>query len=206
MPYSHNTPAPTGPAGRPLILASTSRYRRELLERLRHPFRVAQPGVDEVELPGEPPIVRAERLAIAKARAVAQHEGDALVIGSDQVAALDTVILDKPGGYDRAREQLRSVSGRAVDFFTAVALVDARTGATSARVIPYHVVFRTLNDHEIDRYLRADEPYDCAASAKAESLGIALLAKMRGDDPTALIGLPLIALCELLRQHGVAVP
>lgn len=193
------------PAPARIILASTSPYRRELLARLRIPFEVISPGVAETERPGEAPPLRAERLALEKALAVAAKAPDALVIGSDQVAALDgTEILDKPGNYANARAQLRRASGRRVIFYTGVAVVAA--GESSVRVEPYATEFRALTDAEIDRYLRADEPYDCAAAAKAESLGIALLARMQGDDPTSLIGLPLIALSALLRRHGIACP
>lgn len=188
-----------------LILASTSPYRRELLGRLRIPFDVVAPRVAEIYRPGEPPALRAERLALEKAQAVADREPGALVIGSDQVAALEgSEVLDKPGTYANAVAQLRRASGRRVVFHTGIALVGA--GAASVRVVPYYCEFRTLTDAEIDRYLRADEPYDCAAAAKAESLGIALLARMQGDDPTALIGLPLITVAEMLRQRGIAVP
>jgi septum formation protein len=192
-------------APRRLVLASTSRYRRELLARLRLDFTVAAPGVDEDYRDGEAPAVRAERLAVAKAEAVAAAHPEALIVGSDQVAALGDHILDKPGNYENALVQLRAASGKRVAFYTAVAVHDARRRATSARVVPYYAEFRTLDDREIDRYLRADEPYDCAAAAKAESLGIALLTRMEGDDPTAIIGLPLIALSALLRQHGLSV-
>lgn len=192
--------------GRPLVLASTSKYRRELLGRLRLAFEVDQPGVDEGYQPGENPASRAERLAIEKARAVAIRHPGALLIGSDQVAALGATILDKPGNFANAVLQLREASGRRVVFHTAVALHDTVSGDTSCRVVPYAAEFRTLTDREIETYLRADEPYDCAASAKSESLGISLLSRMQGDDPTALVGLPLIALCTLLRQYGVNVP
>ncbi len=190
----------------PLILASTSRYRRELLSRLRLAFEVVAPDVNEVERPGEPPGSRAERLALEKARAVADRRTDGLIIGSDQVAALGSDILDKPGGFERAFDQLRRARGREVIFHTAVALVDAASGQASVQRVPYAVVFRSTSDAEIERYLRLEEPYDCAASAKAEGLGITLIESMRGDDPTALIGLPLIALSSMLRRHGVPIP
>ena len=189
-----------------IVLASTSPYRRELLARLRLPFEVASPGVDESERPNEPAAVRAERLAVAKAHAVAPRYPDALIIGSDQVAALGSTVLDKPGDFARAARQLRLASGRRVAYYTAVALHDARSDSTSARVVPYYVEFRDLEDREIEAYLRADEPYDCAGAAKVESLGIALLSRMEGEDPTALVGLPLIALGEMLRAHSVLVP
>jgi septum formation protein len=190
----------------PLILASTSRYRRDLLARLHLAFDIAAPGVDEAERPGEPPPIRAERLAVEKARAVAAGRTMGLVIGSDQVAALGPVILDKPGNFDRAFDQLRRARGREVIFHTAVALVNASTGASEVRLVPYTVQFRQSSDAEITRYLHTEEPYDCAASAKAEGLGISLIESMRGDDPTALIGLPLIALSAMLRHHGMLIP
>ncbi len=193
-------------ADRPLILASTSRYRRELLARLRLPFLVVSPGVDESERAEESPADRAKRLAVEKAVAVARHHPDSLVIGSDQVAALGTRILDKPGNFDRAFEQLQSARGREVIFHTAVALAEGASGQSSVRLVPYSVVFRHSSDAEIERYVRIEEPYDCAASAKAEGLGISLIESMRGDDPTALIGLPLIALSDMLRQCGVQIP
>lgn len=191
---------------RPIVLASTSPYRRELLGRLRLPFEVDKPGVDETVIPGEPPAVRAERLAVAKAQALSGKYPESLLIGSDQVAALGDTILDKPGIFEIAREQLRRASGQRIAFHTGLAVHDARSGESSSRVVPYFVEFRQLADAEIERYLRAEEPYDCSASAKAEALGISLLRRMEGDDPTALIGLPLIALCEMLRQRGVVVP
>ena len=194
------------PSSRIIVLASTSPYRRELLARLRVEFTVASPGVEETIRDGEAPIVRAERLAIEKAEALAGQFPAGLIIGSDQVATLGDVILDKPGDHRRATEQLRLMSGREVAFYTAVALHDVARAATSVRVVPYWTAFRELSAREIEAYLRADQPYDCAAAAKAESLGIALLEHMRGDDPTALIGLPLIATSQLLRQHGIAIP
>jgi septum formation protein len=189
-----------------LVLASTSPYRRELLARLRLPFEVASPGTDEKRLPGEAPEQLARRLALEKARAVATRHADALIIGSDQVAVCEGEILGKPGNHERAVEQLRRLSGREAVFHTAVCLLDAGRGEAGLRVVPYHVKFRRLDEQGIERYLSVDQPYDCAASAKAESLGIALLEYMRGDDPTALIGLPLIAVVSLLQEAGVRVP
>lgn len=190
----------------PLILASTSRYRRELLARLHIPFEVAAPGVDEAERPSESPADRAERLALEKAQAVAKGRLAGLIIGSDQVAALGSLILDKPGNFERAFDQLQRARGKEVVFHTAVAVVDASTGAADVLRVPYIVQFRQSSDAEITRYLRTEEPYDCAASAKAEGLGIALIQSMRGDDPTALIGLPLIAVAAMLRRHGLQIP
>lgn len=184
-----------------LILASTSRYRQELLARLRLPFNAVAPEVDETPLPGEAPAALAERLALAKARAVAAAHPEAVVIGSDQVADLAGVALGKPGSHEAAQAQLRQMSGREVVFQTAVAVV-AR-GLAAIERAEVRVRFRELSDAEIDTYLRADEPYDCAGSAKVESLGIALLEAVESDDPTALIGLPLIRTCRLLRRAGL---
>lgn len=187
----------------PLILASTSRYRRELLERLRLPFEVVSPQVDETPAPGEPPAVLAQRLALAKAQAVAATRPQAVVIGSDQVADLDGRPMGKPGTHERAVEQLRQLSGRRAVFQTAVAVVRADRGYARTMLAPVTVQFRNLADAEIERYLRAEQPYDCAGSAKSETLGIALLARIDSDDPTALVGLPLIRTCTLLREAGL---
>lgn len=184
-----------------LILASTSRYRQELLSRLRLPFEAVAPQVDETPLPGEAPAALAERLALAKARAVAATRADAVVIGSDQVADLDGVALGKPGSHEAAHAQLRRMSGREVVFQTAVAVV--APGLAAIERAEVRVRFRVLSDAAIDAYLHADQPYDCAGSAKVESLGIALLDAVESDDPTALIGLPLIRTCQLLRRAGV---
>ena len=186
-----------------LILGSTSRYRRELLERLRLPFTVESPGVDETPLAGEGPAAMAQRLALAKAHAVARLHPDAVVIGSDQVADLDGTAIGKPGSHERAFEQLRSMSGRSVVFQTAVAVVCAASGFADSALAPVRVRFRTLSDAQIERYLRLEQPYDCAGSAKSEALGIALLESIESDDPTALIGLPLIRTCALLRAAGI---
>lgn len=188
-----------------LILASTSPYRRELLGRLGLPFEVANPQTDESALPGEMPESLALRLSEAKARAVAEAYPDALIIGSDQVATVDSQIYGKPGSHERAVEQLRALSGKTVNFFTGLCLFNARTGVADTRGIPTLVTFRELTDAEIDNYLRREPAYNCAGSAKSEGLGIALLRSMKGDDPNALVGLPLIALCDMLRQQGVAV-
>jgi septum formation protein len=187
----------------PLILASTSRYRRELLERLRLPFEAVSPAVDEAPLSGEAPAALAERLALEKARAVARARPEAVVIGADQVADVDGIAIGKPGDHARATAQLRAMSGRRIVFQTAVAVVRAATGFESVRRVPVTVRFRTLADAEIEFYLRAEEPYDCAGSAKCETLGIALLEAIESDDPTALIGLPLIRTADLLRAAGV---
>ena len=187
----------------PLILASTSRYRRELLERLRLPFQALSPDVDETPLPGEAPAALAERLALAKAHALAQKFPDAVVIGADQVADVDGVAIGKPGNHERAVEQLRAMSGRTIVFQTALAVVRASTGFAEVRRVPVPVRFRTLGDAEIEFYLRTEQPYDCAGSAKCETLGIALLDAIESDDPTALIGLPLIQTSALLRAAGL---
>ncbi len=189
-----------------IVLASTSRYRRELLARLGLPFDVASPGVDESALPGEAPDRLAARLALAKAQAVAATMPEALVIGSDQVAWCDGKALGKPGTHENAVVQLRHLSGKTAMFFTAVSVVNSDSGLATSRIVPYEIGFRLLDDALIERYLRQEQPYDCAGSAKSEGLGIALLSRMSGDDPNALVGLPLIALVDLLREHGITVP
>jgi len=186
-----------------LILASTSRYRRELLARLRLGFDVQAPQVDETPRSGELPAALAERLASAKAEAVAGQHRDAVTIGSDQVAELAGQPLGKPGDHERATVQLRSMRGQRVVFHTAVAVVRPAVGYRQVVRVPVVVQFRSLSDDEIERYLRAEQPYDCAGSAKAEGLGIALLEAIESDDPTALIGLPLIATARLLREAGL---
>ena len=187
----------------PLILGSTSRYRRELLERLRVPFDVVAPDVDETPLPGEAPAALAVRLAMAKARAVSAGHPNAVVIGSDQVAELDGEPIGKPGNHERAVAQLRRMRGRSVVFHTAVAVVCEASGFAGSALVPVTVRFRDLSDAEIEHYLRTEQPYDCAGSAKCETLGIALLDAIDSDDPTALVGLPLIRTCALLRQAGI---
>ena len=186
-----------------LILASTSRYRRELLERLRIPFQALSPETDETPLPGEAPAALAERLALAKARALGVRFPDAVVIGADQVADVDGTAIGKPGDHARAVEQLRAMSGRTIVFQTALAVVCESTGFAEVRRVPVPVRFRKLDDAEIEFYLRTEQPYDCAGSAKCETLGIALLEAIESDDPTALIGLPLITACALLRAAGL---
>ena len=187
----------------PLILASTSRYRRELLERLRLPVEVVSPRVDETPQPGETPAALATRLAAAKAAAVAALRPEAVVIGSDQVAELDGVAIGKPGSHERAVAQLRAMRGRSVVFHTAVAVQRAASGYAGAALAPVKVRFRDLRDDEIEHYLRTEQPYDCAGSAKCETLGIALLEAIESDDPTALVGLPLIRTSALLRAAGI---
>lgn len=188
-----------------LILASTSAYRRELLSRLRLPFDVARPGTDETPLRGEPPSELAMRLAQAKAEAVAGRAPDAWVLGSDQVAELDGRPLGKPGGYEAAAAQLASMSGREVVFHTALCL--ARVGNAARIECDRTVVrFRTLEAGEIARYLEAEQPFDCAGSFKSEGLGIALFDAIESSDPTALVGLPLIATARMLRSAGFQLP
>jgi septum formation protein len=187
-----------------LILGSTSRYRRELLERLKLPFEVHSPAsVDETPLVGERPDVLARRLAMAKAQAVAAAHPQAIVIGADQVAELGGQPIGKPGTHARAVEQLRAMRGRSVIFHTAVAVVCLSSGFQKEALVPVTVRFRDLSDAEIEHYLLIEQPYDCAGSAKAEALGIALLEAVVSDDPTALIGLPLIRTCALLREAGI---
>lgn len=188
-----------------LILASTSPYRRELLARLRLPFETASPGVDESPRPGEPPAELALRLAREKAAAIAARAPDAIIIGADQVAVLGEAALSKPVTHENAVAQLRAMRGKRVSFLTAVAVSRAGTGETGARLVPTEVHFREFDDATLERYLRAEQPYDCAGSAKIEGLGIVLVKKLAGDDPTALIGLPLIALVDLLADFGVSV-
>lgn len=184
-----------------LLLASTSRYRQELLSRLRLPFTAVAPEVDESARPGEAPGALAERLALAKAHAVAKAHPEAIVIGSDQVADLGGEALGKPGTHAAAAAQLRRMSGREVVFQTAVAVV--APGLAAIERAEVRVLFRELSDAEIEHYLLVDQPYDCAGSAKVETLGIALLSAVHSDDPTALIGLPLIRTCALLRRAGL---
>lgn len=188
-----------------LILASTSPYRRELLARLGLSFETANPKTDETALPGEPPEATALRLSEAKARAVGSNFSDALVIGSDQVAVMDGRIFGKPGTHANAVDQLRILRGRTVNFFTGLCLLNAKTGHTQIRGVPTLVTFRDLSDREIENYLQREQPYNCAGAAKSEGLGIALLARMEGEDPNALVGLPLIALCDMLRAEGVQI-
>ena len=188
---------------RTVILGSTSVYRRELMSRLRIPFDVQAPDVDETAINGESSLQLAKRLALAKANAVAQKFPESVVIGSDQVADLDGLALGKPGNFERATVQLRQMRGKTVVFQTAVAVVCHATGFVAQDCATVNVVFRDLTDDEITAYLLAETPYDCAGSAKSEGLGIALLASIDNDDPTALVGLPLIRTCNMLRAAGI---
>ena len=196
----------SAPTALTLILASTSAYRRELLQRLRLPFETEAPGVDEASLPGETPEQVARRLSLEKARAVARRHPGALVIGSDQTATIDGVqTVGKPGTHERAVEQLRAASGRELIFHTGLCLWRP-DGPALVDCIDTRVQFRSLSDDEIERYLRAETPYDCAGSAKSEGLGVTLMAAQHGPDPTALIGLPLMRLAAMLREAGVRLP
>lgn len=186
-----------------LVLASTSPYRKELLSRLKLPFEVVAPEVDETPLPGEAPQDTALRLAQLKARAVKAKFPDALIIGSDQVAVLEGTQLGKPHTHDNAVKQLRFMRGKTVGFHTALCLYNSRMDRMQAEVVPYLVSFRDLTDAQIEGYLRKEQPYNCAGSAKSEGLGIALIAKMEGCDPNALVGLPLIRLIDMLTNEGV---
>jgi len=188
-----------------LILASTSRYRAELLARLGLPFETRAPGVDETPLPGELPADQSLRLALAKARAVASGAGSGLVIGSDQVAHCGGRILGKPGRHEVAVEQLRYMRGKITHFDTALALVDVESGRAQTQIVRIDVELRDVTDAEIEAYLQQEKPYDCAGSAKSEGLGIALMERISGDDPTALVGLPLIALARMLRNESVGI-
>ncbi|HEX2545297.1 MAG TPA: Maf family nucleotide pyrophosphatase [Ramlibacter sp.] len=196
-------PFPAAPAARRLVLGSTSVYRRELLSRLRLPFDVEPPHVDETPGAGEAPADLARRLAAAKAAAVAAKHPDAVVIGSDQVADLDGEPLGKPGNHANAMAQLRRMRGRTVVFQTALSVMCLDNGFVQHDLAPVRVRFRSLEDNEIEAYLRAEQPYDCAGSAKSEGLGIALLEAIDSDDPTALIGLPLIRTSRMLRAAGL---
>ena len=188
-----------------LILASSSIYRRELLERLKLPFATESPEVDETPLPHERPDQTALRLAQEKARKIATNQPDSLVIGCDQVATLDGLQIGKPLNHDNAVKQLSLMRGKTVVFHSALCLFNAATANMQAIVVPYEVRFRNLTDTQIENYLRKEQPYHCAGSAKSEGLGIVLMESMRGDDPNALIGLPLIALVSMLQNEGVAI-
>lgn len=187
----------------PLILASSSRYRREVLQKLHLAFDCVSPDIDETPLAGESPEQTSLRLAQAKARKVADSHPDALIIGCDQVATVDGLQIGKPGNHANAVKQLTMLSGKEVVFHSALCLYNAATDYMQATSVPYFVKFRTLTAQEIETYLRLEQPYDCAGSAKSEGLGIALLDYMRGDDPNALVGLPLIALVRMLNHAGI---
>ena len=188
-----------------LVLASTSIYRKELLNRLGLPFVTAAPQVDESLQPDESPQQLVRRLAEVKARAVAARYPDALIIGSDQVATVEGRILGKPGGHEQAVAQLRLASGKRLQFLTGLCLLNAHTGEAQVEVVPFTVVFRALDAQQIENYLRREQPYHCAGSFKSEALGIALCERLEGEDPNALIGLPLIRLIHMLEKEGINV-
>lgn len=189
----------------PIILASSSPYRRQLLDRLRLDYECRSPDIDETRLDGEAPVDYVRRLAEAKARKVAREFPRAAVIGSDQCAVLDGEILGKPGNHERALQQLRRARGKTVRFHTAICVMRLADGLTLIEEVPFEVEFRELEDAQIERYLRTEKPYDCAGSFKAEGYGICLFRALRGDDPNALIGLPLLKLVTLLERAGIAV-
>lgn len=188
-----------------IVLASSSPYRRELLDKLGFAYRSKKPDVDETPFPNETPEQLVSRLAQMKSQAVASQFPNALIIGSDQVAVIDDAILGKPGTKARATEQLNMASGRCVTFLTGLSLYDSETGSAQTEVIPFKVHFRQLTDQMIDRYLEREQPFNCAGSFKSEGLGIVLFERLEGDDPNALIGLPLIRLIRMLEQAGIAV-
>jgi MAF protein len=188
-----------------LVLASTSPFRKQLLQKLGLDFVTDSPEIDESRLEGESPEQLVARLAEEKARAVAARQPESLIIGSDQVAVIDGEILGKPGSHDRAVAQLKAASGRRVTFLTALCLYNSTTGDSQLEVVPFGVVFRALSDTQIENYLKAEEPYNCAGSFKSEALGIALFEKLEGEDPNTLIGLPLIRLVRMLEAEGVRV-
>lgn len=188
---------------RSLILGSTSPYRRELLQRLSVPFTTAAPDIDETRLPAESPADMVRRLSLGKAKAVAATHTDALIIGSDQCAVLREEVMGKPGTHANAVSQLRKASAQTVTFLTGLCLYDSRDNSYQLDIVPFEVDFRTLTETEIENYLLKDQPYNCAGSFRSESLGVTLFERMRGDDPSALIGLPLIRLSQMLRQAGV---
>ncbi len=189
-----------------LVLASSSVFRQALLQRLALAFEVANPDVDEAPQPGEQPGQSAVRLALAKARAVAPRFPGALLIGSDQVAECAGIAIGKPGNHERAVTQLRAMRGQRVTFYTGLCLLNAKTGNLQSVLATNVATFRDCSNDEIERYLRREQPYHCAGSAKIEGLGITLIARLEGDDPNALIGLPLIELVSMLKREGIAVP
>ncbi|WP_448646066.1 Maf family protein [Pseudomonas mohnii] len=190
----------------PLLLASSSVYRRELLARLQLPFTCSSPNIDESHRPGETPVDLVKRLAEEKARALTDHHSAHLIIGSDQVAVLGDSIIGKPHTFEKAREQLLAASGASVTFLTGLALLNSQTGRCQVDCIPFTVHMRTLDSARIERYLRAEQPYDCAGSFKAEGLGVSLFQNTEGPDATSLIGLPLIRLVDMLLTEGVQIP
>lgn len=191
---------------RPLVLASSSPYRSELLQRLQLPFVCQSPNINETARPGEVATLLVQRLAAAKAGALRRQFLQHLIIGSDQVAVLDGQILGKPGNRAAAIKQLRAVSGRSLDFYTGICLLDSASGNMQVDNVPFRVHFRLLDDRQIERYVDREQPFDCAGSFKSEGFGISLFRALEGTDPTSLIGLPLIRLCDMLNQAGVDIP
>jgi MAF protein len=189
----------------PLILASSSPYRRELLSRLGIEFQTFSPSIDESRLTDETAEELVVRLSIEKAKAVAQSHQDALIIGSDQVATVSGKILGKPGSHEKAVDQLMNASGQRVTFFTGLTLYNSKTGIGQSCCVPFHVQFRNLRQSEVENYLKKEKPYNCAGSFKSEGLGICLFERMEGEDPNALVGLPLIQLISMLRKAGVEI-
>ena len=187
-----------------LVLASTSPFRQQLLDKLQLPYEIDSPNIDEAPLASENIEETVKRLAEAKARAVAQHHPDALIIGSDQSAVLDGQPTSKPGGFDKAFEQLKKASGKKVVFYTGLCLFNSTSGEAEVICEPYTVVFKSLSDSQITHYLEKEQPYNCAGSFKSEALGIALFERFEGDDPNTLIGLPLIKLVDMLARQGMA--
>lgn len=190
----------------PILLASSSPYRRELLERLRLPFACHSPAIDETPHPNESAGTLVERLSIAKAQALADSHPQHLIIGSDQVATHKGQIIGKPHTFERAFEQLQATSGSSVTFLTGLALLNSISGAYQVATVPFTVHFRTLSNEQIERYLKAERPYDCAGSFKAEGLGISLFRATTGEDASSLIGLPLIRLIDMLHNEGIVLP
>ncbi|MQT72852.1 Maf family protein [Pseudomonas helleri] len=190
----------------PLLLASSSVYRRDLLSRLRLPFTCSSPDIDESHRPGEPALELVQRLSLEKAQALAASHPAHLIIGSDQVAVLNGQIIGKPHTFDKARQQLLNASGASVSFLTGLTLLNSQTGHYQTDCVPFTVHMRHLSAEQIERYLHAEEPYDCAGSFKAEGLGVSLFQRTEGDDATSLVGLPLIRLVDMLLAQGVALP
>lgn len=189
-----------------IILGSTSPFRKELMEKLKIAFSTDSPDIDETRLENETPEDMVRRLSVEKAKKVAENHTNALIIGSDQCAVLDGEVMGKPGNHENAFKQLEKSSGKQVTFYTGLCLLDTETNQYQLDCIPFYVTFRDLSEAEINHYLYLDEPYNCAGSFKSEGLGITLFSKMQGDDSSSLIGLPLIGLCSMLRQHGISLP
>ncbi len=189
-----------------IILGSSSPFRKELIDRLHLPYTTESPDIDETRLVDETPQEMVRRLSVAKAKKVAENNPNALIIGSDQCAVLDGEVMGKPGNHKNAVKQLSNSSGKRVTFYTGLCLLDATSGEYQLDCVPFYVTFRELSRTEIDHYLYQDKPYNCAGSFKSEGLGITLFSKMQGDDPSSLMGLPLIRLCAMLREYGVNLP